>query len=68
MAIIVGVVYFIAVTLGGLTGGILFAFVIIAALSGMATGLLSISVSLVYARLREIKEGVGVADIAAVFD
>jgi len=42
--------------------------VTLAALSGVGYGLSAISTALIYARLREIKEGVSVRDIAAVFD
>lgn len=38
------------------------------AVTALAAGLGSISVALIYARLREIKEGTTVRDIAAVFD
>ena len=39
-----------------------------AAFTSVGTGLLSILTALIYARLREIKEGVSVDQIAAVFD
>ena len=42
--------------------------VTLATLSGIGYGLSAISVALIYARLREIKEGVSVRDIATVFD
>lgn len=43
--------------------------VVVAALVNAAVyGLSGISVALIYARLREIKEGVGIDDLAAVFD
>ena len=37
-------------------------------INGVTTALLSIAVSVAYARLRDIKEGVGYADLAEVFD
>lgn len=40
----------------------------LSAVTGIGFGLSSIAVALIYARLREIKEGVSVRDIAAVFD
>ncbi|MET1415956.1 hypothetical protein ABVF61_27045 [Roseibium sp. HPY-6] len=52
-----------------LTSGILaVSIVIYAALTAVGTGLISILTALIYARLREIKEGVSVDEIAAVFD
>jgi hypothetical protein len=42
--------------------------VIFAALTSVGTGLVSLLTALIYARLREIKEGVSVDEIAAVFD
>jgi len=44
------------------------AVIFFAVLTGLGTSLISILVALVYARLREIKEGIGVDQIAAVFD
>lgn len=48
--------------------GIVVGVLLLAALSTIGAGLGSISVALIYARLREIKEGASVRDIAAVFD
>lgn len=48
--------------------GIVVGVLVLAALSTIGAGLGSISVALIYARLREIKEGTSVRDIAAVFD
>jgi len=48
---------------GPFIGGLLFG-----ALSMAGTGILSIAVALIYARLREIKEGVSLDQIASVFD
>ena len=42
--------------------------VIFAGLTGLSYGLIGISISLIYARLREIKEGIGVDDLVAVFE
>lgn len=57
------VIGLISLVLPPLAGSLLFA-----ALSTAGTGILSIAVSLIYARLREIKEGIGLDEIAAVFD
>lgn len=52
-----------------LFGDTLFLTIIIASLAvAVVYGLIGISVSLIYARLREIKEGVSVDQIASVFD
>ncbi|WP_434054867.1 MAG: hypothetical protein RDA78_08385 [Roseibium sp.] len=52
-----------------MTSGILaLSIVVYAALTAIGTGLISILTALIYARLREIKEGVSVDQIAAVFD
>jgi hypothetical protein len=48
--------------------GLVGALIIMALLSAVTYGLGSILVALIYARLREIKEGTSVRDIAAVFD
>jgi hypothetical protein len=48
--------------------GVVGALIIMALLSAVTYGLGSILVALIYARLREIKEGASVRDIAAVFD
>lgn len=61
----------VAVFLSGIAalgGGIALALVLFAALSAIGTGILGVVVSLIYARLREIKEGIGVDEIVAVFD
>ena len=41
---------------------------LITALNAIGTGLSSITIALIYARLREIKEGTSLRDIVAVFD
>ncbi|TYC70094.1 hypothetical protein FMN63_09310 [Stappia sp. BW2] len=48
--------------------GMVIGVVLFAAISTVGAGFLSILVALIYARLREIKEGVSVDQIAAVFD
>ncbi|GHC46939.1 hypothetical protein [Neogemmobacter tilapiae] len=48
--------------------GIVGALIVMGLLSAVTYGLGSILVALIYARLREIKEGTSVRDIAAVFD
>jgi hypothetical protein len=50
------------------TLGMIFALILMVAISTLGAGYLSILVSLIYARLREIKEGVSVDEIASVFD
>jgi len=50
------------------TVGIVISVLLLVAISTLGAGYLSILVSLIYARLREIKEGVSVDQIAAVFD
>jgi hypothetical protein len=66
------VAFFIVGLLAGALGanavGILVGVLLLAAISAIAAALSSISVALIYARLREIKEGASVRDIAAVFD
>jgi len=57
----------LATSIGGVSGMII-AVILFTALSTMSTGLISIVISLIYARLREIKEGVSVDQIATVFD
>ena len=49
-------------------GGIIITLIFYAALSGIAYGLSSISIALIYARLRQIKEGVSIDQIVSVFD
>lgn len=67
-AVAVFIVSLFAGGLGTSVAAIAFLTVTLAALSGVGYGLSAISVALTYARLREIKEGVSVRDIAAVFD
>lgn len=62
------IVGLIIAALGGGGIGIIIGVLFFAAFSSLAAGLGSISVALIYARLREIKEGTSVRDIAAVFD
>ncbi len=49
-------------------GGLIVSLFLTAAATAVGSGLGGISVSLIYARLREIKEGVSVDQIASVFD
>jgi hypothetical protein len=70
------VISFVAMFLVGLlvasmgvgSGGLIIAVLVLSAVSAIGVGLGSIAVALIYARLREIKEGASVRDIAAVFD
>jgi len=50
------------------TVGMIISVILLVAISTLGAGFLSILVSLLYARLREIKEGVSVDQIASVFD
>jgi hypothetical protein len=54
--------------MGGSTIGVVIGVLAFAALSAVGVGLGSIAIALIYARLREIKEGTSVRDIVAVFD
>ncbi|MEP1610769.1 MAG: hypothetical protein ABJL72_02490 [Roseobacter sp.] len=66
--IVLGLMFaFIAVVLANI-GGPIFAGITIVILDGLSYAFGGIIVALVYARLREIKEGVDVDQIAAVFD
>jgi len=67
MALIFALAFFL-VGLVGLSNGLALPVLIFAAVAAVGSSLVSIFVSLLYARLREIKEGVGVDQIAAVFD
>ncbi|TYC53676.1 hypothetical protein FMN50_14620 [Rhodobacterales bacterium] len=70
-AVLINVVSLLVVGLitgiGGVVGMVI-SVIIFAGLSAIGAGLISIVTSLIYARLREIKEGVSVDQIAAVFD
>lgn len=78
--IILGIISWLVQMVAGLaTAGLLIAFgtgfvglivagIIVSLLLGLTYGLSGISVALIYARLRQIKEGVGVDEIAQVFD
>ncbi|MCV6591832.1 MAG: hypothetical protein OIF48_02690 [Silicimonas sp.] len=64
-----GVVGFIVGLVGaGLGGGVIVGLIMNTIAGAIGTGLGGISVALIYARLREIKEGVSVDQIASVFD
>lgn len=62
--LVTGFVIGIVVAIGGTILGV----ILFAALGAIGAGLLSILVALIYARLREIKEGVSIDQIASVFD
>jgi hypothetical protein len=73
IAAIVGFVamFLVGILLGttGFTGiGLVVGILVLSLVSAVGAALGSISVALIYARLREIKEGASVRDIAAVFD
>ena len=62
------VVGLIVASVGVGSGGLIIAILFMSAISAVGFGLSSIAVALIYARLREIKEGASVRDIASVFD
>lgn len=76
LVIIAAVIGFVAMFLVGIflgtTGfsgvGLVVGILVLGLVSAIGAALGSISVALIYARLREIKEGASVQDIAAVFD
>jgi len=70
LAMIINVVALFVVGLIATSGsiGLVIGVILFAAISTLGAGYVSILVALIYARLREIKEGVSVDQIAAVFD
>ncbi|MES0812774.1 hypothetical protein ABLO27_24995 [Roseibium sp. SCPC15] len=62
-----GLIVALLAAVGGIPGTIL-ALIGLSVLYAVGTGLFSILTALIYARLREIKEGIGIEEIAAVFD
>lgn len=76
LVIIAAVIGFVAMflvgTMLGTTGftgiGLVIGILVLSVVSAIGAALGSIAVALIYARLREIKEGASVQDIAAVFD
>lgn len=69
ISMIFGVVLVLAISpLGGSFIGGAIGILLISVINGFTYSLSAITVSLVYARLREIKEGVGVDQLAAVFE
>ena len=71
IGICVGIINFVGPFLAGIlmvNAGILLASVAYVVTSALGLGLSGISIALIYARLREIKEGVTVDQIASVFD
>lgn len=68
-ALIGGAIGFVVAMVGSAVGGgLLVSLILVSLASAFGAGLGGISLSLIYARLREIKEGVSVDQIAAVFD
>ena len=68
-ALIGGGIGFVVSMVGSAVGGGLLVSLVLMSLAGaFGTGLGGISIALIYARLREIKEGVSVDQIASVFD
>ncbi|PXW77804.1 hypothetical protein BZA02_11219 [Ruegeria sp. P4] len=71
IGICVGIINFVGPFLAGIlmvNAGILLASIAYVVTSALGLGLSGISIALIYARLREIKEGVTVDQIASVFD
>ena len=62
------VVGLLIASMGASGAGLVVAVLLLSVLSAVGVALGSIAVALIYARLREIKEGTSVQDIAAVFD
>ncbi|WP_299478407.1 hypothetical protein [uncultured Roseibium sp.] len=67
------IISFVALFVVGLiavlgTVGLIIGVILFAAISTLGAGYISILIALIYARLREIKEGVNVDQIASVFD
>ena len=68
-ALIGGAIGFVVAMVGSAAGGgLLVSLVLVSLATAVGVGLGGISISLIYARLREIKEGVSVDQIASVFD
>jgi hypothetical protein len=67
-AIIINLVAGFVIGLIVAIGGNILGLILFAALGAIGAGLLSILAALIYARLREIKEGVSIDQIASVFD
>lgn len=67
-ALIIIVVALVAADFAMTSGILAISILLYAAFTAIGTGLLSILTALIYARLREIKEGVSIDQIAAVFD
>lgn len=61
---------FLIALVGGLGGGVAFgiAVVLLSVLSAICSGIISVLTALIYTRLREIKEGTSLDQIATVFD
>ena len=66
--IIFVITFLVALAAGLLPIPMLLVAIVLGLINGVATALISIAVSVAYARLRDIKEGVGYADLAEVFD
>lgn len=67
MALVFALAFYL-VQLLGYQSNLIASVLLFSTIAAIGTSLLSIFVSLLYARLREIKEGIGVDEIASVFD
>lgn len=67
--IIIGVITFLVAMIAALLPiPALAVAIVIGLINGVTTALISIAIAVAYARLRDIKEGVGYADLANIFD
>jgi hypothetical protein len=60
--------YLVGVLVQGIGGGVLLGLIGFAVITAVSNGTGAIVISLIYARLREIKEGASISDIAAAFE
>ncbi|KZM51311.1 hypothetical protein [Labrenzia sp. OB1] len=68
LIVVINFVVGLVIGLVAYIGGTILATILFSALSAIGVGYISILVALIYARLREIKEGISVDQIASVFD
>jgi hypothetical protein len=68
VGILAMVVVFVGVMVGAVANVTLVSVIVITLSTSVSFGLVGITVALVYARLREIKDGVSVDEIASIFD
>ncbi|PVB61228.1 hypothetical protein [Labrenzia sp. 011] len=68
LIIVINLVVGLVIGIVAAIGGTIIAVILYSALSTIGVGYISILIALIYARLREIKEGISVDQIASVFD